>query len=89
MSDFEYSFIAQICDRNLHLEDVKVVLNIIKPYLTDEQIFEINKDAQKCFDDMCKAVLDNSKNTVIEDVELEEDLLDENTGMVDWRETQF
>jgi hypothetical protein len=62
MLDFEHSFIAQICGRSLHPKDVKAVLDIVKPYLTDEQIFEINKNAQECFDDMCKSVLDNPED---------------------------
>ncbi len=62
MVDFEYAFIAQICGRSLHPEDVKAVLDIVKPYLSDEQIFEINKNAQKEFYDMCETVLNNPED---------------------------
>ena len=59
MLEFEHVFIAQICGRSIQPEDVKAVLDIVKPYLSDEQIFEINKNAQETFDDMCQTVLDN------------------------------
>jgi len=62
MLEFEHSFIAQICGRCVQPEDVKAILDIVKPYLSDEQILEINKNAQESFDDMCKTVLDNPED---------------------------
>ena len=62
MLEFEHDFIAQICGRPIQPEDVKAVLDIVKPYLSDEQIFEINKNAQETFDIMCQTVLNNPED---------------------------
>jgi len=62
MLEFEHGFIAQICGRSIQPEDVKAVLDLVKPYLSDEQIFEINKNAQEIFDDMCQTVLNNPED---------------------------
>lgn len=43
----EYGFIAQII--GVDPINVRQVLNIVEPYLSDEQKIKINKNAQKCF----------------------------------------
>lgn len=60
MLEFEHGLIAQICGKSP--DDVKVVLDVIRPYLSNEQIFEINKDAQETFDNIYQEVLNNPED---------------------------
>ena len=63
--------------------DINHLRNVLKMIIRNNQKVQKPKSEVKLNGDMAQSFNDD-----IQDAELEEDLLDENTGMSDWRETQ-